>query len=108
MSQYLMRQNVPIPPICILPTHFYNSLINIGSISFFSSFDTHQSHHLLECHAVNISSSLNSFLSSLRFSNLVSQAKSLIIIIIVLGSSSSTLSSRLILLRSILIKPISL
>ena len=107
MSQYLMRQNVPIPPICILPTHFYNSLINIGSISFFSSFDTHQSHHLLECHAVNISSSLNSFLSSLRFSNLVSQVKSLIITI-VLGSSSSTLSSRLILLRSILIKPISL
>ena len=44
-----------------------NSSINIGSISFFSSSDTYQSHHLLGCHATCINSSFNSFLSALRF-----------------------------------------
>ena len=31
----------------------------------------HQSHHLLGCHATGITSSFNSFLSALHFSNLV-------------------------------------
>ena len=67
-------QNVPIPSNCKLPTHsstkcfntsilyttdthFYNSSVNIGSISFFSSSDTHQSHHLLGCHATGVNPS---------------------------------------------------
>ena len=49
--------------------------MNIGSITFFSSSDTHQSHHLLGCHATGINSSLNSFLSALRLSNLICQDK---------------------------------
>ena len=49
----------------------FNFSINIGSISFFSSSDTHQSHHLLVCHATGINSSFNSFLSASHFSNLV-------------------------------------
>ena len=49
---------------------YYNSSINIGSISFFSCSDMHQSHYLLGCHALSINSSLMSFLSALRFSNL--------------------------------------
>ena len=57
--------------------HFYNSSINIGFISFFSSSDMRQSHHLSGCHAKDISSSLNSFLSSLRFLNLVWLTKKL-------------------------------
>ena len=40
---------------------------HIGSISFFSSSDTHQSQHLLECHATGINSSFNSVLSALPF-----------------------------------------
>ena len=40
---------------------FYNSSINIVSLSFYSSSDTHQSHHLLGCHATGINSSFNSF-----------------------------------------------
>ena len=56
---------------------FNNSSVNIGSISFFSSSDTHQSHHLLGCPPTGINSSFNSFLSALRFSNLICQTKSL-------------------------------
>ena len=56
-------------------TLFYNSSINIGSISFFSSSDMHQTHHLLGCHATGINSSYNSFLGALRFSNLICQDK---------------------------------
>ena len=52
-------------------THFYNSSINVGSISFFLSSHMDQSHHPLGRHATGINSSLNSFLSSLRFSNLI-------------------------------------
>ena len=81
----IFKQNVPIRPNCILPTHsstkcfntlefytinthFYNSSINIRSISFFSSSDAHQSHHLLlGFHATGINSSFN---SALWFSNL--------------------------------------
>ena len=97
--------NTPI--LYTTDTHFYNFLINVGSISFFSSSDMHQSHHLLRCHAIGISSSHNSFLRALRFSNLICQAKSLIRVI-VSGLSSSKLLSRLILLRSILRITISL
>ena len=42
---------------------------------FFSSSSTHQSHLLFGCHATGISSRLISFLSTLRFSNLVWQDK---------------------------------
>ena len=42
-------------------THFYNASINIGSISFFSSFDALEPHHLWGCHAIVINSSLNPF-----------------------------------------------
>ena len=72
-----LQQNVSIPPYCILLTHFHNSSINIGSISFFSSSDIHQSHHLLRCHTAGINSSLISFLSSLGFSNLICLTKNL-------------------------------
>ena len=57
--------------------HFYNSLKEIGSISFLSSSDSHQSHYLLGCHTIDINSLLISFLSALLFSNLVCQTKSL-------------------------------
>ena len=49
----------------------YNSSISIGSISFFSSSNSHQSHHLLGCHTTVSNSSFNYFLSALRFSNLI-------------------------------------
>ena len=38
--------------------YFYNSSINIGFISFFSSSEMHQSYHLLECNATGINSLL--------------------------------------------------
>ena len=60
---------------CILPTHFYNSLINIESIYFLSPFDTHQSHHLLGSHATCMNSLFSFFMSALHFSNLSCQAK---------------------------------
>ena len=70
MFQYLKRQNVSIPPFCILPTYFYNSSINNKSISFFSSSDTHQSYHLLGCHTTGINSSFIffEFLAFIKFS----------------------------------------
>ena len=82
----LMPQNVLIIPKSILPTYsvrkcfnnyIYNSSINIGSISFFSSSDIHQSHHLLGYHTTGINSSLNSFLSYLCFLNLICLTKTL-------------------------------
>ena len=73
--------NDSIPPICILPEHFYNSSINIGSISFFSSPDIHQSHDLLGCHATGVSSSFNSYLNALIFSNLICLTKNFLIVL---------------------------
>ena len=64
----------------------YSSSVKIGSISFFSSSNMHQSHNLFGCHAAGMNSSFNSSLSALPFSNLVCQAKSLTWII-VSGSS---------------------
>ena len=52
--------------------------IKTGSITFSSSFDMQQFHHLLRNHATSINSSFNSFLSALLFSSLICQAKSLI------------------------------
>ena len=66
-----------IPHLYTTDANFYSSSINIGSISFFASSDTHQSHHLLRCHAAGINSSLISFLSALHFSNLVCLLKNL-------------------------------
>ena len=40
---------------------FYNSSINTGSISFFSSSDTHQSHYLPGCHTTGINCSFSFF-----------------------------------------------
>ena len=108
----LILQNVLIFPNCILPmhsstkcvntkTHFYNFSINIGSISFFSSSDMHQFHHLSGYHATGINSLLNSFFKFFSFYKFNMPGQSLIRII-VSGSSSSKLSSKLILLRSIL------
>ena len=91
----------------LILTHFYNYLKNNGSISFFSSSDMHQSHHLSACHATGIISALNSFLKFFLFLKLICQVKSLIRITIS-GSSSLKLSSRLILLRSILRIPVPL
>ena len=42
----------------MLWTHFYNSSIKIGSISFFSSSDTQKFNHLLGCHTTDINSSV--------------------------------------------------
>ena len=64
-----------VPPIVYYHKHFHNYSINVGSNSFFSSSDTRQSHHLLECHARGINSSFNSFSSALRFLNLIRQSK---------------------------------
>ena len=47
--------------------HFYNPLVKVGSISFFSSSGTQKFHHLLEFHATGINFSVNPFLSALRF-----------------------------------------
>ena len=53
-------------------------------------------HDLLGCHAIGINSSFNSFLSDLRFSNLICQAKSLIWMIVSGSSATWLVSSRLI------------
>ena len=66
MSQY--------PHFVCYQNTLYSSSISNGSI-FFSSSGTHQSHLLFGCHATGISSRLISFLSTLRFSNLVWQDK---------------------------------
>ena len=87
------------PPIVYYRRTLYNSTVNI---TFFSSSDMHQSHHLSGCHAIGINSSFYAFLSAFGFSNLIYQARNLIRI------SISKLSSKLILLKSILRKPISL
>ena len=63
-----LSQNVLIPPNCILPTHFCNFSIKIGSIYFFSSSDTDQSHYLLGFHTTRINSSFNSFFKFFTFS----------------------------------------
>ena len=65
------------PPVYPTNTHLSNSSRNIGSISFFSLSDMHQSHHLLECYTTGINFSHNSFLSSLRFLNLIWLTKKL-------------------------------
>ena len=65
------------PPIVYYRRTLYNSSINIGSISFFLSTDTRQSHHLLGCHVTSMNSSFNSFLRALRFSDLICQVKGL-------------------------------
>ena len=93
-TQQSTLQNVPILPNCILLTqssakfshtldfilltHFYNSSINIGSVSFFSRSETHQSHHLLGCHATGINSLLIYFLNALCFSNLICLIKAVL------------------------------
>ena len=102
MFQYLRRQKCfNNPKLYTTDTHFYNSSIKMGSISFFSSSDTRKFHHVLEFHAISINSSLKSlkFFTSLQLilhlllnvlclSNLICKAKSLIGII-VSGSSFS-------------------
>ena len=75
---------------------FVNPSINTGSISFFSSPDTHESYHLPGCHATVINSSFK----ALRFSDLVCHPKSLTLIIVPESSSSKFSSSRLIQSRS--------
>ena len=52
---------VKTPTLYTTDKHVYNSSINIWSISFFSPFDMHQSHHLLEWQATDSSSSLTVF-----------------------------------------------
>ena len=64
-----LSQNFPILSNCILLMY---------SISFLSSSDMQTYHHLQGCQATSINFSFNSFLSALRFSNLICQAKSLI------------------------------
>ena len=39
-------------------THFYNSSVKIGSVSFFISSDMQKLHHLLGCHTIGINSAL--------------------------------------------------
>ena len=67
--------------------HLQNPSVKIGSISFFSSFNTQKFHLLLILHLY--------FFKFFACFNLICQAKSLLIII-VSGSSSSKLLSRLI------------
>ena len=104
------QENALIPPkvYCrripqendLIPSQLFNTSINLGSNSFFSSSDMHQFHHLSRCHATGINFSLHfTFSSSFRFPNLICQAKS-VIRIIVSGSCSSKLLSRLISLGS--------
>ena len=65
------------PNLYATDTNFYNSSINIGYNSFFSSPDMHQSHNLSGYHATGINTSLSSFLSSFRFLSLVCLTKKL-------------------------------
>ena len=66
--QWTLQQNVSISPYCILPTQtFITPSRNTGSISFFSSSDRQQSHHLLGCHATDINSSFDSFFKCFTF-----------------------------------------
>ena len=82
-------------------THFHNSLINIGSIYFLSSFDMDQFHHLLRCHTIGIDTSFNIFFKFFAFFklNMISQKSDKNNTIRI--TSSSKLLSRLILSRSI-------
>ena len=71
-----LSQNVPINPNHIPSPHtksifylfyqFSSLSVKIGSISFLSSSDMHQSHHLAGCHSADISFLLISFLHVLR------------------------------------------
>ena len=54
------------PQLHTTGTHFYNSSKSIGSSSFFSSSDMHQSHHLSGCHAAS-NSSLDPFFKFFSF-----------------------------------------
>ena len=77
MFQYyvvLIWQNVSI--LYTTDTHFDNSSVKIGPITFSSSSDKQRFHHLLGCHVIGINSSLPIFLSALRFSNLMHWTKS--------------------------------
>lgn len=74
----LIYVSLPQEAECFNTTHLYNtdanlynSSINTESFSFFSSSDTRQSQNLLGCHTTGINSSFDSFLSVLRFPNLV-------------------------------------
>ena len=53
--------------------------VKIVFICFFSSSEMQKFYHLLGCHVIRINSSFNSFLSDLRFSNLICQVKRLAI-----------------------------
>ena len=78
--------------------HFCSPSVKIGFISFFSSPDMQNFHHVLGCQAVGINYSLIIFLSVLLSSNLICQAK-ILIRIIVSRSPSPRLLSRLILFK---------
>ena len=69
--RYTLQQSFNTPILYTIDTQFQILSINIRSISFFPSSYMHQSHHLLGCHTTSSNSSFSSFLSSLRFSNLV-------------------------------------
>ena len=106
ITQFSVPKCFNTPILYTNDAHFYNFSIKRGSISF---------SHLLTCKSPTIFKDATllalilhlSFLSALRISNLISQAKSLIIVIVSGWSSSELVPSRLILLRSILKIPIS-
>ena len=85
LCQVFVRQNVSVRTNFIQKKHYS---VKIGSISFLLSSSKQKFYHLLRCHAIDINSLLKSFLSTLRFSNLIWQAKRLIKVIVSRSSSS--------------------
>ena len=97
-----LSQNVSIPPYCILPTDTFTTVIKNRFYFFFLIFrHTKLAPSSRMPRYWQLILNLTLFLSALRFSNLIDEAKGLISII-VSGSSPWKLLSRLILLRSIL------
>ena len=76
----------------LLETLYYFSSIKIGSIPFFSSSGTYQSHHLVRCHATSINSlilSINFFLKRFAFFKFILSSQRFDMNV-VLGSSKDT------------------
>ena len=80
LYQVFLWENVLILSHCIKTksiTHKQSALFLFLFVFLFSFFDMQRFPHLLWCHPISISSSFNSFLSALRFSNLLWQGKRL-------------------------------
>ena len=57
-TQFFIQKCFNTPVLYTTNAHFYNPSVKIGSISFLSSSDRQNLHHLLGCHATGIGSYL--------------------------------------------------